>query len=612
MICSIALTGTHIGSLKAQDARVSQYQATPLLINPAQTGDFDGSVRLVGLYSRVSNDLTVNQIYNLSADLKLDQKNRWALGLNYMKTGASNMAINGNYAGMSASRNFYLDHYKLQELRLGVQVSYLQGKVDERKAYDRFLDVGGFRYWTPAKSTGDFKGSAGYLNFSVGAKYKINLERLKIETGFAAYNVTNPDFNIMYDGVLRKRYRVNVLSTINYQADLKNAFTFEHFSWKEGIYLRDYKPSRDTLGIHETTYSLTWHRYLPNKTLNIGLYSRSWQSVYGMLGLNLNENIGVNLSYEFPLYKKYYNVSHLEFSLNLFPFAKKKKVIDNELLKSKLTALIPLGSNLCQLCPVKIETIMAPALQVPVVPEIKKSEEPLKLVFNNHSEVLRSDTIYYDFDRSEITNASAQKLNRVISLLKTHSDLKLEVRSHTDLRGNASYNERLSQRRFISVKAYLQKAGVDSLRIKAGWFGKNQPINDCVTCDDVLQHKNRRSELLLYGVEPMQSKLFSFGSDQVSKEEYLNRIKIFADLDIILPSNPDHTIKLDVIVPGAADLLSWLKALNTNVLSKTDSNGNVSYYFGAFNSEEGANHMLQVLQKLGFRNAELTKLSREQ
>lgn len=562
--CSIGLLSISVTSLFAQDARVTQYQAIPLVVSPAQTGDFEnGPLRLTGLFSRVTNDKISNRIYNGGADLKFGSKERWAIGFNYMQGGSSTMAISGNYAGLSLARKFYLDGSQLQELRLGVQATYFTGNVNERKAYDRFLDLGGFRYWKPENSTGDFVGAKNYLNMSVGAKYKINLNRLKIETGFAAYNITNPDFNIMYNGVLLKRYRVNALSSIYYRTDPKNAFKFEHFSWKEGVYLRDYKATRDTAGIHETTYGLSWYRYLPKHSFNIGVYSRSWQAVSAKLGFNLNEEVAINLSYEAPLYKRYYNVSHAEISLSLYPFAKKKKVQDVAQLRQNIQAIMPFQLDICALCPEK--------------KEVKKPSDQVILPMNE-AKMLYADTIYYDFDRYNIDFAAAIKLDKLTEVMKNALGTTLELRAHTDLRGSYTYNETLSENRLRAAKTYLQKNDIDTGGITSSWHGKTQPINNCDNCDDVLQHKNRRSEIRLFGFERKSS---------------LN--------------GPGYTIKIGTIAKGATNQMAVFTE-NMNVFSRMDVAGNIHYYLGVFDHKEDAVVWLEDLKRMGFKTVEIVPL----
>nr|WP_242691783.1 OmpA family protein [Pedobacter sp. SYSU D00823] len=633
----------------AQDARVSQYRAIPLLVNPAQTGDIEeGNARITGLFARISNRQDYNHFYNLSADMRLGKKGMWGVGLNYLQTGSPNIPISGKYAGISAARQFYIDKYKFQELRVGFQASYLYGTVDEAKGpYDRLIDVRPVRWFTPANATGNFKGSLGYMNYSTGLKYKLTLDRLKIESGFSAYNITNPDYNLMYKnmGWLLKRYRVNALSSIYYRPDPKNALKVEHYSWKEGIYLRDYKAKRDdSTEIHETTYSLTYYRYMPKKTVNIGMYSRSWKAVYGMLGMNINDKVGFHVSYEMPILKPYYDVSHVEVSLSIFPYGwRKKKPADmekytqenNRKLISQMEALLPFGTTFCLPCGgnnlANIKTVPdAPkspdknpcdsvvAATLAAVPERSYPDTSMAVSLDSRLSkrfrVFYKDTIYYDFDKYYIRPSAAFTLNKISNIMKNDSSLTLQIKSHTDLRGSIAYNKILSQNRAKSAKNYLKNSGIDTQRIATSWYGEKAPINNCEGCKDIVQQKNRRSELYLSGFKEQELGETTFGSDTVSQEELLGRINTFMKLDADTSNSArsSNTNYFTIYLGSSANVgdgnISYLKGLNANVFERKDDRGHSLYFFGVFNDEKLAEDRLRRIKALGLRNAYLKKI----
>ena len=64
-----------------------------------------------------------------------------------------------------------------------------------------------------------------------------------------------------------------------------------------------------------------------------------------------------------------------------------------------------------------------------------------------------------------------------------------EVQGHTDARGSATVNMKLSQRRADSVVAYLVGHGIASNRLQARGYGESQPI-----MSDPNHPKNRRVE----------------------------------------------------------------------------------------------------------------------
>ena len=110
--------------------------------------------------------------------------------------------------------------------------------------------------------------------------------------------------------------------------------------------------------------------------------------------------------------------------------------------------------------------------------------------------------IYYDYDKSDILPESAVELNQLINLLKEKPDMMLEIGSHTDSRGSAPYNEKLSQRRAESAVNYIVSHGISRDRIKAKGYGETELLNKCsdgVKCTPQQHRENRRTEIFIPG-----------------------------------------------------------------------------------------------------------------
>lgn len=107
--------------------------------------------------------------------------------------------------------------------------------------------------------------------------------------------------------------------------------------------------------------------------------------------------------------------------------------------------------------------------------------------------------VYFDFDKSSIRAVHEKDLERVSLMIKKMKNLKLYLSGHADQRGNEDYNLKLAERRAKAVLEYLVQRGVERNRIEYKWFGKSQPINDCLTipCTENMHQLNRRTELLM-------------------------------------------------------------------------------------------------------------------
>ena len=103
------------------------------------------------------------------------------------------------------------------------------------------------------------------------------------------------------------------------------------------------------------------------------------------------------------------------------------------------------------------------------------------------------ENIYYEFDESFITDVAAVELDKLVKILQDNPQISIELSSHTDVRGENDYNQKLSQRRAESAVQYLVDSGISTSRITARGYGEEQLI--IVNAMTEEQHEvNRRTE----------------------------------------------------------------------------------------------------------------------
>ncbi len=109
--------------------------------------------------------------------------------------------------------------------------------------------------------------------------------------------------------------------------------------------------------------------------------------------------------------------------------------------------------------------------------------------------------IYFDFDESYIRPDAAVELAKIIEIMKEYPQLRIDVRSHTDSRGNDEYNMALSERRNKSTIQYIiEKGGIEAERLTGRGYGESQLLNECsngVQCTEEQHQLNRRSEFIV-------------------------------------------------------------------------------------------------------------------
>lgn len=119
------------------------------------------------------------------------------------------------------------------------------------------------------------------------------------------------------------------------------------------------------------------------------------------------------------------------------------------------------------------------------------------------AKTLRLNPIYFDLDKSNIRPDAAAELAKVLVVLENNPTMVLDIRSHTDSRATASYNENLSDRRANSTRAWLISKGIAPARLTARGYGESQLINNCsdgVNCSEAQHQLNRRSEFIIIAI----------------------------------------------------------------------------------------------------------------
>ena len=110
-----------------------------------------------------------------------------------------------------------------------------------------------------------------------------------------------------------------------------------------------------------------------------------------------------------------------------------------------------------------------------VEPVLESEEYVLQFPLASITAPVLIDNIFYDFDKATLRPESTEALDKLIALLNENPNVTIELSAHTDYRGSAAYNERLSQRRAESVVNYLIEHGIAQDRLSPMGYGKMKP-----------------------------------------------------------------------------------------------------------------------------------------
>ena len=135
-----------------------------------------------------------------------------------------------------------------------------------------------------------------------------------------------------------------------------------------------------------------------------------------------------------------------------------------------------------------------PVMQQPAPPPtVIPPEEKQPVVFR---EVERTESIFFDFDKSEIRDDAHQALASIAqAFLAKPADATLTIEGNCDERGTREYNQALGERRANAARDYLVGLGIPIARISTISHGEDRPIDP--GHDEAAWARNRRGDLKL-------------------------------------------------------------------------------------------------------------------
>ncbi|MBX3200191.1 MAG: OmpA family protein [Labilithrix sp.] len=105
-----------------------------------------------------------------------------------------------------------------------------------------------------------------------------------------------------------------------------------------------------------------------------------------------------------------------------------------------------------------------------------------------------SGSVLFASGKSELLPSAKERLKEVAKALEADRRSLLVV-GHTDAQGSDEANEKLSEERANSVRAYLVTEGIADDRVRSEGLGESQPIADNATPEG--RANNRRVEIIL-------------------------------------------------------------------------------------------------------------------
>lgn len=142
--------------------------------------------------------------------------------------------------------------------------------------------------------------------------------------------------------------------------------------------------------------------------------------------------------------------------------------------------------------------------------EKRANQEANDLRNQKMDELANLNKVYFRFDSSYLVSSDHAKLNELVAFMNKYPAVVIEVKGNADARGEANYNQWLSQRRAHSTVKYVVASGISSERIYGKGYGESQISNGCtdgVRCTMEEHKQNRITEYSMVDVNKNISSL---------------------------------------------------------------------------------------------------------
>ncbi len=193
-----------------QDLHLTQFYMSPLTLNPALTGVFNGNYRFTGNYRNQWSSVIANPYETLAGAIEFSGKsgdfNRIGGGLHILSDQAGSSQLTTNIISGSVSYNFALSRNMDYYISTGLNVSYSEKHINASNLTfgNQYGDAG----FDPRSSTGEsiFTPKYSYADASLGFLwYHINGKRHNQFLGISLWHVNRPNLAFI-DNDLDKLY----------------------------------------------------------------------------------------------------------------------------------------------------------------------------------------------------------------------------------------------------------------------------------------------------------------------------------------------------------------------------------------------------------------------
>lgn len=278
---------TTLGTLTAQDIHFTLFNMSPLTLNPALTGAYEGTARLGGIYRGQWSKFTGGTLYK-TPSIYLDapivrgfRKNDWiGVGLMTYTDNAGNTMLKTGTQMFSASYHLALDKTGKTILTLGFQGGNVQRSINQ----DSLVFESDIRN-NGVSEDGKFEKKS-YLDFNTGIMLRTAVtEASGLELGVAFEHITQPKYGFGSSNQ-KKLMRINVHSRFENQLtdqwSVAPTLLFQSMGQSTEIALQGW----------------AGYQFTPEYKFNFGAGYRFGRDLQALLGVDFKEGLRVAGSFD--------------------------------------------------------------------------------------------------------------------------------------------------------------------------------------------------------------------------------------------------------------------------------------------------------------------------
>ena len=227
-------------NVSAQDYHFSQINAIPLLLNPANTGNFSGDVRVLSNFRSQWQGIgepyqtgTVSTDFSVMKN-KVTYENNVAIGLAGLFDKSSGGLLKSNHIAASIAYHLFFDKTKMNKLSMGFQGAVVNKVLDiQNISFASQFSSNGFDLSIPSNQF--FTGNQqSYFDLSAGVNFEHTNDEYSYNVGVGLYHLNSPKYSFLtisdYNFPIRLNYSMGGSAAVGVSGKLYASVLYSQMS----------------------------------------------------------------------------------------------------------------------------------------------------------------------------------------------------------------------------------------------------------------------------------------------------------------------------------------------------------------------------------------------